>query len=312
MASTGWLLLLYSLPTGRGSARVGIWRQLKKSGALSLKTSAYLLPNRADLIERFQWLAQQVRDAGGEATLAHVSEVEGLTSEEIVRQFNDARSQDYSELLALLNAFIARHRKKVDETFAPELEKLRRQFEEIRRIDFLECSRCQDVERLLEQAAALPTKTVSAAKYVILSVRRYKGKTWLTRPQPHIDRVGSAWLIMRFIDEKARFVFADNPKTHPEAIPYDMMGVEFTHHGEDCTFETLIKRFGLRDAVLRRIGEMVHDADLEDGKFQTSEAIGIDRVLKGWGRLGLADEEILVRGMQCFDALYEFLKGKRS
>lgn len=311
MTIPAWLLLLYSLPTGRGSARVGIWRQLKKSGALALKTSAYLLPNRADLMERFQWLAQQVRDAGGEATLAHVSEVEGLTNDEIIRQFNDARAKDYSELLTLLNGLIARHRKKVDETFAPELEKLRRQFEEIRRIDFLECSRCQDVERLLEQAAALPTKKAPSAKPVILSARRYSGKTWLTRPRPHIDRVGSAWLIMRFIDAKARFVFADDPKTYPDALPYDMMGVEFTHHGEDCTFETLIKRFGLNDAVLRRIGEMVHDADLEDGKFQATEAVGIDRVLKGWGRLGLADEEILARGVQCFDALYEFLKGKR-
>lgn len=291
---------------------MGIWRQLKKSGALSLKTSAYLLPNRPELIERFQWLAQQVRDAGGEATLAHVSEVEGLSNEEIIRQFNEARGQDYSELLTLLNGFIARHRNKVDETFGPELEKLRRQFEEIRRIDFLECARGQDALRLLEQAVVLAAKKTPAAKSVILSARRYAGKIWLTRPRPHIDRVGSAWLITRFIDARARFVFAEDPRKHPEAIPYDMVGVEFTHHGDDCTFETFIKRFGLDDAALRRIGEMVHDADLEDGKFQTTEAVGIDRVLKGWGKLGLPDEEILRRGFQCFDALHEFLKGRLS
>lgn len=312
MEAKGWILLLYSLPRGRGTARVGIWRQFKKSGALSPKTSAYLLPNRPELIERFQWLAQQVRDAGGEATLAHVSEMEGLTNNEIIRQFNEARAQDYSELLALLHGFMARHRKKVDETFAPELEKLRRQFEDIRRMDFLECSRGQNASRMLEQAAALATKKDPVPKHVVLSIRRYAGKTWLTRPCLHIDRVGTAWLITHFIDAKARSVFADDPRKHPEAIPYDMTGVEFTHHGEDCTVETFIKRPGLDDFALRRIGEMVHDVDLEDGKFQTTEATGTDRVLKGWGNLGLPDEEIMARGFQCFDALYEFFKGRRS
>lgn len=312
MNDNGWLLLLYSLPTKRGSARVGIWRQLKKSGALPLKTSAYLLPHRTELMERFQWLAQQVRDAGGEATLAHVSEVEGLSQAEIIRQFHDARASDYAELIAPLNALITRHRKKADDTLLPDLEKLRRQFEEVRRIDFLECPRAHDVAMLLERAATLTVKPGKSNKAAaVLSPRRYVGKTWLTRPRPEIDRVGSAWLIMRFIDGKARFVFNADPSKHPEAIPYDMAGVEFTHHDDDCTFETLLKRFGLTDKALKRIGEMIHDTDLEDGKFQTVEAFGIDRVFKGWGRLALSDEEILSRGFQCFDALYEFLKSQR-
>lgn len=311
MEEPAWILLLYSLPTKRGSARVGIWRQLKKSGALPFKTSAYLLPNRSDLKEKFQWLAQQVRDAGGEATLAHVSEVEGLSREEILKQFNDARTGDYDALIAPLNDFISRQRKKPNETFLPELEKLRRQIEEVRRIDFFACPRAQDVTMLLERAASLPAKKQSGKAPAMLSPRRFSGKTWLTRPRPEIDRVGSAWLIRRFIDAKAQFVFAADVAEHPSAIPYDMMGVEFTHHGEDCTFETLLKRFDLSDKALRKLGEMIHDADLEDGKFQTIEAIGIDRVFKGWGRLGLSDDEILTRGFQCFDALYEFLRTQR-
>ena len=94
-----WLLLLYSLPKQGGSARVGIWRKMKKSGALPFKASAYLLPNRPELFERFQWLAQQVQDAGGEATVALVSELEGISHDEMVRQFNEARAAAYAELI---------------------------------------------------------------------------------------------------------------------------------------------------------------------------------------------------------------------
>src|SRR5262245_60737513 len=89
-----WVLLLYGLPTRKGAARVNLWRQLKKCGALALKTSAYLLPDKAEHHERLQWLAQQVRDVGGEATIIHVTEIEGLNHEDIVRQFNEARAAD--------------------------------------------------------------------------------------------------------------------------------------------------------------------------------------------------------------------------
>jgi hypothetical protein len=310
MPDSPWILLLYSLPAGRGTARVGVWRKLKKSGALPFKTSAYLLPNRPELLERFQWLAQQVIDAGGEATLVFVSELEGVSHDEMVLQFNEARATEYGELSVALNKLISRRRKKDDETLVLELEKLRRHFEEIRRLDFFDSSRGHDVGILIERAAALPERNTRGKAAKLLSARVFSGKTWLTRPQPAIDRVGSAWLIRHFIDPKANFVFSNDPGAHPDAIPYDMMGVEFTHHGDDCTFETLLKRFGLTDLVLKKLGEMIHDADLEDGKFQTAEAIGLDRVFKGWAKLGLADAEIFARGFPCFDALHAFLRSK--
>jgi hypothetical protein len=311
MPDSPWILLLYSLPTGRGSARVGIWRKLKRSGALPFKASAYLLPNRPLLLERFQWLAQQVIDAGGDATLVFISQIEDMSHEEMVRQFNDARAAEYEALSAALNELIARQIKKPDETLMPELEKLRRQFAEIRCLDFFDSPRGHEVEMLIERAAVLPERRGRGKVSQVLSPRRFIGKTWLTRPQPAIDRVGCAWLIRGFIDPKATFVFANDPAVHPGAIPYDMMGVKFTHRGEDCTFETLLKCFGLKDPALRRLGEMVHDADLEDGKFQTTEAIGLDRVFKGWAKLGLTDDEIFQRGFSCFDALHAFLHLKR-
>src|SRR5258707_9041119 len=143
-----------------------------------------------------------------------------------------------------------------------------------------------------------------------LDAKQYQGKTWLTRPRPEVDRVGSAWLIRRFIDRKATFVFADEPSAFPKAIPFDMYGVEFSHHGEDCTFETLLKRFGIQDGAVREMAEMVHDADLEDGKFQRTECIGIDRILKGWAKAGWSDQRLLRHGGECFEALYQQLKNR--
>ncbi len=303
-APTKWLLLLYGLPTKRGTERVSLWRQLKKSGALALKTSASLLPDNSENNERFQWLAQQVRDAGGDATLIRVTEVEGLTHEEIVRLFNETRAKDYDELIAETNKLLGR--KKRGESFGRDLEKLNVWLEEIRRIDFFDSPRAHDAQMLLQRAASLKSAKATAASP--LSRKRFSGRTWLTRPRPEIDRVGSAWLIRRFIDPQAKFVFSSDPKKFPDAIPFDMLDVEFSHHGDDCTFETLVKRFGIADKAFAKIAEMVHEADLEDGKFQRQECVGIDRVLKGWARLGLSDEQLLEKGAECFDALYEYLR----
>ena len=301
-----WLLLLYGLPTKKGAARVNLWRQLKKCGALALKTSAYLLPDRPEHYERLQWLAQQVRDGGGEATIIHVTEIEGLRHEDIVRQFNETRAVDYDGLLPALTGLIARNKKRPGESFTADLEKLTRQFEDIRKIDFFDCSRAQDAQMLLKRAAGL--RNGKAKSSPALSAKKFIGKTWLTRPRPEIDRVGSAWLIRKFIDPKARFIFSADPAKHRDAIPYDMFEVEFSHHGDDCTFETLVKRFNISDKAVLKIAEMVHDADLEDGKFQTTECAGIDQVLKGWAKSGLSDDELLKRGGECFDALHQQLR----
>lgn len=300
-----WLLLLYSLPTKRSAARVSLWRQLKRLGAIPFKTSASLLPDTSHHLERFQWLAQQVRDDGGDATLIRVTEVEGMTHAQIVQLFNAARANDYGELIRELTQLVEKNKKKRQKSFPADLDKMTAWFEEIRQIDFFDCPRAQDAQMLVQRAFGLRgTKRKTATR---LSIKEFQGKTWLTRPRPEIDRVGSAWLIRKFIDSKARFIFASDPKKIPEAIPYDMAGVDLSHHGEDCTFETLVKRFGISDKALQKIAEMVHEADLEDGKFQHAECVGIDRILKGWAKLGLSDEQLLQKGGECFDALYRFL-----
>ena len=304
MRATSWLLLLYSLPSGQKTERVAIWRRLKKMGAVQIKTSTYLLPDETAQYEQFQWLAQQIRDYGGDSTLVRANEIEGLTRENVVAMFNNARAKDYVELRKSLQGFIAR-RKRVDaEEAAAELERVTRQFREIRAVDFFDSPRGHDVAMLLQRAEG-PKRARQLEK---LDVKHYQGKTWLTRPRPEIDRVGSAWLISKFIDRKPKFVFAPKADAVPDAIPFDMLDAQFSHHGNYCTFETLTKRFAISDKSVAKIGEMIHDADLDDARSQRVEAVGIDRVLKGWAKEGLPDEEILRRGFECFDALYSFLQ----
>jgi hypothetical protein len=302
--STSWLLLLFSLPTNRNTERVAVWRRLKKMGAVQIKTSTYLLPDEPAQYEQFQWLAQQIRDYGGDSTLVRAQEIEGLAKEKVIAMFNDVRAKDYGELRKSLQAFIGRRKKTDAETAAAELERLTRQFREIREVDFFDSPRGHDVAMLLRRAEGRSR----TRQFAVLDAKQYQGKTWLTRPRPEIDRVGSAWLISKFIDRKPKFVFASTADAVPDAIPFDMLDAEFSHHGNNCTFETLTKRFAISDKPVAKIGEMIHDADLDDARFQRVEAVGIDRVLKGWAKDGLPDEEILRRGFECFDALYTFLQ----
>src|SRR6266478_4550083 len=304
MKATSWLLLLYSLPTNRNTERVAVWRRLKKLGAVQIKTSTYLLPDEPAQHEQFQWLAQQIRDYGGDSTLVRAQEIEGLTREKVVSLFNAARDQEYIALRKDLHLFITRRRKSGAEFAAAELERFTRRFRELRQIDFFDSARGHEVAMLLRRAEG-PRRS---PKLQTLDPKQFREKTWLTRPRPEIDRVGSAWLISKFIDPKAKFVFAPTAQAVPEAIPFDMLDAEFSHHGNCCTFETLIRRFAVSDKSLGKIGEMIHDADLDDARFQRVEAVGIDRVLKGWAKEGLKDEEILRRGFECFDALYAFLQ----
>ena len=199
---------------------------------------------------------------------------------------------------------IARRPKLDGAAAATELERFTRQFRELRQIDFFDSARGHEVAMLLRRAEG-PKRS---SKLQTLDPKQYRGKTWLTRPRPEIDRVGSAWLISKFIDPKAKFVFAPTVEAVLEAIPFDMLDAEFSHHDNCCTFETLTKRFSIADKAVTKIGEMIHDADLDDARFQRVECVGIDRVLKGWAKEGVPDEEILRRGFECFDAIYAFLQ----
>jgi hypothetical protein len=298
-----WLLLLLRLPATHSAERVAIWRKLKKSGAIQIQTSTYVLPDDPPRYETFQWLTQHIRDAGGDATLVRAKEIEGLSNERLIELFTAARAKEYAALREMLRPLVASGGRKSN--FGTKLDRIRKQFHEIRETDFFNSPKAGDLEILLRKVEGTQAVSKSQPK---LESRDFRGRVWLTRPRPEIDRVGSAWLIRNFIDPKAKFVFANKRGSSRRTLTFDMLDGDFSHDGDDCTFETLIKRFAVQDKAARKIAEMVHDADLADDKFQRNECVGIDRVLKGWGKKAISDREILRRGFQCFDALYAFLQ----
>lgn len=294
---TPWLMLTLSLPAKKASQRVEVWRLLQRYGAVALGNSGYLLPNNPTNQERFEWLATAIRKYTGEASVVTVGGIDNLSRPQLIARFNEARARDYQELIRELQKVLpAPHRRGMGRA-----SRLRARFREIVDIDFFNSPMQKRAETLLERADTPP----SAAKEAFRSnPRDYAGRLWVTRPRPGIDRSASAWLIRRFIDKKARFTFAPEEGTPTHAVPFDMFHGGFGHRGDECTFETLQKEFRIRDAKVSAIGEMVHDADLGDGKFGRKEAYGIDEVLKGWAKKGMKDKELLERGIEMIEGLY--------
>jgi hypothetical protein len=293
-----WLLLVFSLPSSRASQRVEIWRKLQRYGALPLRSSGYVLPNTSANQEKLEWLATAIRTYKGQASVVQVQAFDDLPDKRLRQLFVDARSQDYEGLLSELRELVA-----ISPLRRPRgrQNRLRRRFQEIVANDFFDSPLRARVESLLakldEAELALPKRKGKSAEYL--------NRVWITRSRPGIDRVSSAWLIRRFIDPKARFVFGDDPASHPDAVPFDMFHAQgFGHRGEDCTFETLLKHFAMRDSKVRRIAQIVHDADLGDDKFGRTEGEGLDRVLNGWAQQGIPDDELLQRGMELTEGLY--------
>ena len=301
-----WLLLLYALPTLQNTERVNLWRKLKKFGAVALQTSGYVLPDDPAQFERFQWLSKEIRDAGGEATLIRVAEIDGMSNEAVIAMFNEARAAEYKEVVAACRETLNEKRK--GEELTGEVAKHQRRFREIRQVDYFNSPAAHDAQMMLQRAEKVLGRGPCGAPVQRADPKKFVSNVWLTRPRPGIDRAGSAWLIRKFIDAKAKFVFDMDPGKRPDAIPFDMAGVEFSHQGDDCTFETLVKRFGIKDQAVRVMAEMVHDADLEDDKFKRCECIGINSVLGGWARSDMKDSELLEKGIECFEGLYRELR----
>jgi hypothetical protein len=313
-----WLTLLLSLPATPSRHRVAAWRRLRRLGAVNLRGAAWILPESAETTELFQWLSQEVQTVGGEATLLRVDAIETMSEEQVAQLFHKARAADYQTLMQGCRDLLAqidrqRSGRTSIEPVKAKLAELKRELDRIASIDYLKSPFGPKAQALWESAAARLRRLEvrpAAGRSRRHAAQPPPGSTWVTRPRPHIDRIASAWLIKRFVDDQARFAFADAADAPKKGIPYDILGVEFGHHGEDCTFETLLKRFGLKDRRLKALAEIVHEADLHDGKFTRPEATGVDLAIKGLAATHHDDQELLERGMAMFDGLYRALSQK--
>ena len=324
-AGQEWILLIHQVPPKPTNLRVRIWRKLQKLGAVAIKNSVYILPATEKAHEDFQWLKQEIESAGGEAAVFRAGSVEGATDEEIIAAFRKARDEEFAAVSAGfdgLTGAIREHspgkhlsagRLSAHET---EIDKLHAELERVAANDFFNAKgrasafnayeRCQKAIR----AAQGPTRKVAQAQttHGTLDVAKYQAQRWVTRRNLHIDRLASAWLIKQFVDKRPRFYFVAEGKTVEGAIPFDMFGAVFTHHGEDCTFETMLKQFGLAESKgLREIAEIVHDIDLKDDKFHRLEAAGMNAIIDGLSKVLRDDRKLLQQTSIVFDGLYVLL-----
>ena len=296
----GWIMLMFNLPAKQASERVEVWRKLKRYGALPLQSGGHLLPNSPQTLEHLEWLAAVIRKYKGQASVLHVQSVDDCPDAELRRRFVDARSKDYEALQSELKKLLSSRSRP-----AAALGRIRKRLVEVSAIDFFNSPFRSRVEALLARAEGVDDSTSKSQKQAQRVRKEYLNRTWITRPRPGIDRVSSAWLITRFIDKNAKFIFDTDPARHANAVPYDMFqGGGFGHRGEDCTFETLCKEFRIRDNKVQVIAQIVHDADLEDEKFGRTAGAGLDRVLVGWAKQDVSDDELLRRGMQLIEGLY--------
>jgi hypothetical protein len=233
-----------------------------------------------------------------------VQSIDNLSERQLVKNFREARAREYRDIIKELTKLSSPSQHKRLRSHA---KRLRSRFQEIAAVDFFHSPLQNHVEKLLKRAEMDANRNSTAPTQGKLRVRDYQQKLWVTRHRPGVDRSGSAWLIRRFIDPKARFDFADEAHVPPQGIAYDMYHGGFGHRADDCTFETLVKEFRIRNRKVDIIAEIIHDADILDEKFGRQEGFGINEVLKGWSRRNISDRELLERGVELFEGLYESL-----
>jgi hypothetical protein len=315
VSSPRWLVLIHQIPPKPDYLRVRIGRDLKRLGAVAIKNSVYVAPATAESRDGLARVARDVQRAGGDAVVCEARFVAGLSDANVEERFRAALAPEYADIAreaGRLGRIIdgrRPHREARSQSLAAELARLKRRFgvvvardrfaapgrEAVAGLLSLAEDRLQGVERRAESAAG-----PAAAKPP-------RGATWVTRRGVMVDRVASAWLIRRFIDPAARFKFvsARGYRVARGEIRFDMSGAEYTHDAGKCTFEVLLERFGHADPALRAIAEIVHDLDLEDGRYAREEAAGVGRMIVGLALAHDRDEMRLQQGAPLFDTLYE-------
>jgi len=323
--SPPWLLLIHQLPAKPAYARVKIWRRLKGLGAVTVKNAVYALPCNAETREDFAWLVREIVELGGEAFTCEATLIDGLDDREVQALFDAARDEDYAEISASARDLAAR-RASLDTAeahadFAAQVARLRRRLDEVVAIDFFGADGREPTKGLVSGLESEPQQEDTAMRDAPSdagTTGKLKGRVWVTRKGVQIDRIASAWLIRRFIDEGAHFKFVAGTgyTPRPGELRFDMFEGEFTHRGDRCTFEVLVGELkalsSAEDPALTAIAQIVHDIDLKDGKYGREETAGIRTLIAGIADSQKDDERRLARGGAVLDHLYESFRGKRS
>jgi hypothetical protein len=312
LAAHRWLLFVHQLPARPSNLRVRTWRRLRQLGALPIKQSVYVLPDSAIAREDFEWLKTEVKSAGGEASVFTADHVDAWSDDALVEEFRRSRRDAYLNLakevsMALQKAARGHKPGSPSAQTRRQLDTFRQRLSAIDVTDFFGSPGRDRVAIVLEEwqrrhLDATQPKTAASSK---TATQGYRGRLWVTRPRPGVDRMSSAWLIRRFVDPEARFGFhADKDSIPDDAVPFDMFGVDLSHQGDGCTFETLCDVFGITEPAVKRIATIVHDLDLKDDRFGASEAPTIGSVIEGLQMANGDDAALLEQGMTLFESLY--------
>ena len=304
-----WLLLIVSLPTSSATGRMRIWRTLKARGCMALRDGAYLLPSKPEHEHALQELADECIREGGSAWLMAVlpSSADEATA---YRQLFD-RSEEHAELRKVWKDANREVASMAAQELARLQRKLQREFDALRAIDFFPGEASVEAEaawtdfsKRIESLLSPDEPHDTEGRIPQLDINQYQKRTWATRRRLWVDRVASAWLIRRFIDRDARFLWLTAPSDCPKsALGFDFDGAAFTHVGDRVTFETLLASFGLEvDPALMRLGTIVHALDV--GGEPVPEAKGFEAVMAG-ARERLTDDDALLTEMSTvLDSLY--------
>jgi hypothetical protein len=309
-AARRWLLMVHQLPSEPSSVRVRTWRQLQQLGAVSIKQAVYVLPDSPPARDAFMQVRADIASAGGQASVFASGSVDTASDDALVEAFRGPRERDYATMARDVERSLrqlrgSRRRSGARADVDAGLQQLRQRLAEVERLDFFGAAGRDQVVALLHQLASTAAAESGKGEPRGPQLSEYRGRLWVTRPRPGIDRIASAWLIRRFVDPAAHFDFVTDHRAAPaDALPFDMSDVEFSHYGDHCTFETLCERFGIRDRGVARIAAIVHDLDLKDDRFGSPEAPTIGGLIQGLQRANSDDHVLLDRGMGLFEALY--------
>lgn len=316
--SCSWLILIVSLPTQNAAGRMRVWRTLKALGCGVLRDGVYLLPYRKAFRQTLQLQAEDVIAGGGSAHVL-VLDSENQDQQKTFENLFD-RSGDYAKLVDDIQQTDSINLQLRDlAKYQKQLHRLRKDFEAIALQDFFPgaareqtATALEDLEHTLTERLTPDEPHAVQRRIKRLQPKDYQGRTWATRQRPWIDRLASAWLIRRFIDPEARFIWLVEPNACPaDALGFDLDGAAFTHVGTKVTFEVLQASFGLtHDAALNRLGALVHYLDV--GGIPVLEATGLETLINGMRQRFTVDDELLAETEKIFDAFYQAFSGNES